>query len=105
MNLPGDEGPALTLYSADPGTPAADALKLLTSWAPSSRTQPTRSPGPSVDPRRVRAGPGRSGPVPLSGGGVTAAAARGRNLLSCVSRCAPARVRDGGGPWRYYSRA
>ncbi|CAL9675445.1 hypothetical protein SUDANB15_07725 (plasmid) [Streptomyces sp. enrichment culture] len=33
LNLPGDEGLALTVYSADPGTPAADALKLLASWA------------------------------------------------------------------------
>ncbi|MFF9457412.1 helix-turn-helix transcriptional regulator [Streptomyces flaveolus] len=33
LNLPGDDGLAITVYSADPGTPAADALKLLASWA------------------------------------------------------------------------
>ncbi|MEU5314715.1 helix-turn-helix transcriptional regulator [Streptomyces sp. NPDC021562] len=33
LDLPGDEGLSITVYSADPGTPAADALKLLASWA------------------------------------------------------------------------
>ncbi|CAL9279428.1 helix-turn-helix transcriptional regulator [Streptomyces sp. SudanB52_2052] len=33
LDLPGDEGLAITVYSADPDTPAADALKLLASWA------------------------------------------------------------------------
>ncbi|MFE6523747.1 helix-turn-helix transcriptional regulator [Streptomyces sp. NPDC057794] len=35
LDLPGDEGLSITVYSADPGTPAADALKLLASWAAS----------------------------------------------------------------------
>ncbi|MFI7641679.1 helix-turn-helix transcriptional regulator [Nonomuraea sp. NPDC049400] len=33
LDLPGDDGLSITVYSADPGTPAADALKLLASWA------------------------------------------------------------------------
>ncbi|MFJ9588662.1 helix-turn-helix transcriptional regulator [Streptomyces acidicola] len=33
LDLPGDEGLSLTVYSADPDTPGADALKLLASWA------------------------------------------------------------------------
>ncbi|MEU7749196.1 helix-turn-helix transcriptional regulator [Nonomuraea sp. NPDC049158] len=33
LDLPGDEGLSITVYSADPGTPAADALQLLASWA------------------------------------------------------------------------
>ncbi|MBI0296784.1 helix-turn-helix domain-containing protein [Streptomyces sp. PRKS01-29] len=33
LDLRGDEGLSITVYSADPGTPAADALKLLASWS------------------------------------------------------------------------
>ncbi|MFF1602864.1 helix-turn-helix transcriptional regulator [Streptomyces mirabilis] len=33
LDLPGEGGLAITVYSADPGTPGADALKLLASWA------------------------------------------------------------------------
>ncbi|WP_425246342.1 helix-turn-helix transcriptional regulator [Streptomyces sp. NEAU-NA10] len=33
LDLPGDEGLSITVYSAEPGTPAADALTLLASWA------------------------------------------------------------------------
>ncbi|MBE8523964.1 helix-turn-helix domain-containing protein [Amycolatopsis sp. H6(2020)] len=33
LDLPGEGGLSITVYSADPGTPAADALKLLASWA------------------------------------------------------------------------
>ncbi|MFI8951606.1 helix-turn-helix transcriptional regulator [Streptomyces sp. NPDC053750] len=40
LNLPGDDGLAITVYSADPGTPAADALKLLAGWA-ATRQQDT----------------------------------------------------------------
>ncbi|WP_326686911.1 MULTISPECIES: helix-turn-helix transcriptional regulator [unclassified Streptomyces] len=32
LDLPGEQGLSITVYSADPGTPAADALKLLASW-------------------------------------------------------------------------
>ncbi|WP_086749594.1 MULTISPECIES: helix-turn-helix transcriptional regulator [Streptomyces] len=35
LALPGDEGLSITVYSAEPGTLAADALKLLASWAAS----------------------------------------------------------------------
>ncbi|MYS74150.1 transcriptional regulator [Streptomyces sp. SID5926] len=40
LNLPGDEGLALTVYSTDPGTPAAD-LKLLASWAATRQQDPS----------------------------------------------------------------
>jgi len=33
MDLSADPGLTLTAYSAEPGTPAADTLKLLASWA------------------------------------------------------------------------
>ncbi|MGO4424777.1 transcriptional regulator, partial [Streptomyces sp. MCAF7] len=35
LDLPGDEGLSITIHSADPGTPAADALQLLAAWAAS----------------------------------------------------------------------
>jgi hypothetical protein len=33
MDLPSDPGLALVVYSAEPGSPSADALNLLASWA------------------------------------------------------------------------
>jgi hypothetical protein len=33
MPMPADPGLTLTAYSAEPGTPAADALHLLATWA------------------------------------------------------------------------
>ncbi|MET7319628.1 helix-turn-helix transcriptional regulator [Streptomyces sp. NPDC005549] len=33
LDLPGDDRLSITVYNADPGTPAADALRLLASWA------------------------------------------------------------------------
>lgn len=33
LDLPGDDGLSITVYGADPGTPTADALQLLASWA------------------------------------------------------------------------
>ncbi|MEV5147552.1 helix-turn-helix transcriptional regulator [Streptomyces sp. NPDC052727] len=33
LSLPGDDGLSITVHSAEPGTPSADALKLLASWA------------------------------------------------------------------------
>ncbi|MCT9138965.1 helix-turn-helix transcriptional regulator [Streptomyces violarus] len=35
LDLPGEPGLSITVYGADPGTPAADALTLLASWAAS----------------------------------------------------------------------
>ncbi|MFE2992309.1 hypothetical protein [Streptomyces sp. NPDC059262] len=32
LDLPGDDGLSITVYNADPDTPAAAALKLLASW-------------------------------------------------------------------------
>ena len=37
MALEADEGPTLTAYIAEPGTPSHDALRLLASWAATSR--------------------------------------------------------------------
>jgi transcriptional regulator with XRE-family HTH domain len=37
MQLPGDEGLTLFAYTAEPGSPAADALALLASWAATQR--------------------------------------------------------------------
>jgi transcriptional regulator with XRE-family HTH domain len=42
MPMPADPGLTLTAYSAEPGTPASDALRLLASWAaPHSRSEHT----------------------------------------------------------------
>ncbi|MGR4850689.1 helix-turn-helix transcriptional regulator [Streptomyces sp. LARHCF252] len=35
LDLPGEQGLSITVYGADPGTPDADALKLLATWAAS----------------------------------------------------------------------
>jgi len=40
LSLPGDDGLSLTVHSADPGTPAADALQLLASWAATQNQRP-----------------------------------------------------------------
>jgi hypothetical protein len=37
MALEADEGLTLTAYTAEPGTPSHDALRLLASWAATSR--------------------------------------------------------------------
>ena len=39
-----DPGLTLTAYSAEPGTPASDALRLLASWA-ATTDQPQAAPG------------------------------------------------------------
>lgn len=33
LDLPSEDGLSITVYNAAPGTPAADALQLLASWA------------------------------------------------------------------------
>ncbi|MFH9085605.1 helix-turn-helix transcriptional regulator [Streptomyces sp. NPDC017673] len=43
LDLPGDQGLSITVYSADPGTRAADALKLLASWAATQDEAATRA--------------------------------------------------------------
>lgn len=64
LALPGDEGLSITVYSAEPGTLAADALKLLASWAASQNwTRPSLRPTPSTDPgRHLRDSPPRHRP-------------------------------------------
>ena len=46
LDLPGDDGLSITVYSADPGTPTADALRLLASWAaPQNQTRAAAESG------------------------------------------------------------
>ncbi|WP_092556942.1 helix-turn-helix transcriptional regulator [Actinoplanes derwentensis] len=47
MPMPADPGLTLTAYSAGPGTPASDALRLLASWAATTH-QPEAAPGTGV---------------------------------------------------------
>lgn len=42
LELPGDPGLRVNVYTADPGTPSEDALKLLASWA-ATQTQPAQA--------------------------------------------------------------
>lgn len=37
LELPGEPGLRVNVYTADPGTPSEDALKLLASWAATQR--------------------------------------------------------------------
>ncbi|MET0422434.1 MAG: helix-turn-helix transcriptional regulator [Actinoplanes sp.] len=49
MDLRADPGLAMTLYTAEPGSPSDDALRLLASWAASPELAPSRGhaePGP-----------------------------------------------------------
>jgi hypothetical protein len=51
MQLSSDRGLQLIAYSAPQGSPAADALKVLASWAATLRDQPrAAAPAPSADP-------------------------------------------------------
>jgi transcriptional regulator with XRE-family HTH domain len=47
MELPAQPGLTLTAYSAAPGTPEHDALRLLASWAATETTSPASSPDPA----------------------------------------------------------
>ncbi|MBM0259033.1 helix-turn-helix transcriptional regulator [Micromonospora sp. 4G55] len=44
LDLPGEDGLSIIVYSADPGTPAADALKLLASWAATQQQDEAAAP-------------------------------------------------------------
>jgi transcriptional regulator with XRE-family HTH domain len=46
MELPSEPGLQLNIYTAPAGSPAADALKLLASWAASQERLPTEQPTP-----------------------------------------------------------
>ncbi|KND37618.1 helix-turn-helix transcriptional regulator [Streptomyces acidiscabies] len=48
LDLPGEEGLCITVYSADPDTPAADALKLLATWT-ATQKQTTTTTHPSTE--------------------------------------------------------
>ncbi|MGW0818028.1 helix-turn-helix transcriptional regulator [Streptomyces viridiviolaceus] len=41
LDLPGDDGLSIAVYNAEPGTPAADGLKLLASWAATQEQEMT----------------------------------------------------------------
>ncbi|TSD99237.1 helix-turn-helix domain-containing protein [Skermania sp. ID1734] len=43
LELPGDEGQRLNVYTAPPGTPTAEALNLLASWTAREPVNPTRN--------------------------------------------------------------
>ncbi|WP_225634513.1 helix-turn-helix transcriptional regulator [Streptomyces solaniscabiei] len=43
LDLPGEDGLSITVYNAEPGTPAADALQLLASWAATQQETPADS--------------------------------------------------------------
>ena len=43
LDLPGDEGQRLNVYTAEPGRPTAEALGLLASWSLSDRVEPGRA--------------------------------------------------------------
>jgi MmyB-like transcription regulator ligand binding domain len=58
MALEADEGLTLTAYTAEPGTPSHDALRLLASWAATGRHE--GSPGSRV----ASQGSQGSGPQP-----------------------------------------
>jgi len=46
VELPSDPGPMLFAYTAEPGTPSEDGLKLLASWAATQElTDPARVSG------------------------------------------------------------
>ncbi|MET7319586.1 helix-turn-helix transcriptional regulator [Streptomyces sp. NPDC005549] len=47
LDLPGDGELSIAVYSAEPGTPAADALKLLASWAATQNQESTAAPADS----------------------------------------------------------
>ena len=44
MQLPGDAGLTVVIYTAQPGTPTAAALQFLASWAETQRTEETEGP-------------------------------------------------------------
>jgi hypothetical protein len=46
LELPADTGLRINVYTADPGTPSEDALKVLASWAATQRADeiPVRHP-------------------------------------------------------------
>lgn len=54
MELPADPGLRINIYTAEPGTPSEDALKLLASWAATQRAhaqEAGEAPSPEVPVR------------------------------------------------------
>lgn len=54
MELPSEPGLHLNIYTAAAGTPTADALKLLASWAASQEDLPTEAVAPGREPSAAR---------------------------------------------------
>ncbi|QNE36386.1 helix-turn-helix transcriptional regulator [Leifsonia shinshuensis] len=50
FELPGEPGLRINVYTADPGTPSEDALKLLASWAATQREAAQRAAEPADHP-------------------------------------------------------
>ena len=57
LELPGDTGQRVNVYTSEPGTPSADALNLLASWAtaPADRHRGPREHGAVMDVARAGA--------------------------------------------------
>ncbi|MGH1524945.1 helix-turn-helix transcriptional regulator [Leifsonia sp. L25] len=53
FELPGEPGLRVNVYTADPGTPSEDALKLLASWAATQR-EPTQREPTQQEPTQVQ---------------------------------------------------
>jgi len=51
FELPGEPGLRVNVYTADPGTPSEDALKLLASWAATQTDADAAKPAPDTLPR------------------------------------------------------
>jgi hypothetical protein len=52
MELPAQPGVTLTAYSAVPGTPDYDALRLLAAWAATENASPTSTSAPTDQQKR-----------------------------------------------------
>jgi transcriptional regulator with XRE-family HTH domain len=50
VDLPSDPGHALTIYNAVPGSPSADALRLLSAWSATRTSEPLRDTDAPADP-------------------------------------------------------
>ena len=68
MDLPADPGLALVAFSADAGSPADDALRLLASWAATQAQGPTH---PGQAPRVIADSPGRYPRLAAGAGGAS----------------------------------
>ncbi|MET3950721.1 helix-turn-helix transcriptional regulator [Arthrobacter sp. UYEF36] len=66
LDLSADAGLSLLVYTAEPGSPTGDALRLLASWAATqqSKTQTEPQPAPAQPQQTQQSATTRSGPAP-----------------------------------------